>query len=415
MARLTRACRIDTDPTGESVDPFMRYDSEIGNGGAEEMTQEIVKINTSDTSGEGSGGPKTFLVTIPAGIFPGMHFQVTAEGQKFKVTCPPNAGPGKKVRIVAPNSGGGDSKSQEELEPQADPKMQVYEVIVPQGVRPNQPFTLMANNQRVLVTCPPNVSAGQKIRFQLPVPVTKPKKTRLHYKDDAGSSGWERIIRVTDHKFQWVRVADKEDDDCKKKSIDDFSQGARAVEDMTSFDFKKAAYVRKIQYLEGNDARMRTGIVSLVPANEAVVHSDYIDRDYHGTNVTKKLFDYNDIAQIQCKSMDEKVEWFHESVCEELYTPWEKGHVKIVVRRDALLEDSVSAVMSLGRNDMRKRWRIEFFGEPGIEAGGLTREWFQLVTEQIFDPDFGLWLSSSNNQMAMQINPASRKYAVTEP
>jgi E3 ubiquitin-protein ligase NEDD4 len=61
---------------------------------------------------------------------------------------------------------------------------------------------------------------------------------------------------------------------------------------------------------------------------------------------------------------------------------------------------------------MRKRWRIEFAGEPGIEAGGLTREWFQLVTEQIFDPDFGLWLSSDNNQMSMRINGASRKFIV---
>jgi len=416
MARLTRACRVDTDPTGESLDPFMRYDSAIGNGGAEEMSADIIRINTSGGSGGNGGAPKTFLVTIPANIYPGMHFTVTAEGQKFKVTCPPNAGPGKKVRIVAPNTGGGhDSKPPEETETKSDPKMQVYEVIVPQGVRPNQPFTLMANGQRVLVTCPPNVSPGQKIRFQLPVPIAKPKgkiNICLSYKDESGSSGWERIVRLTDYKFQWVRVAEEEDDDCKKKSsIDDFgtlsSRGARAVEDMTSFDFKKAAYVRKIQYLEGNDARMRTGIVSLVPANDAVVQSDYIDKDYHGTNSSKKLFDYNDIAQVQCKSMDEKVVWFQERVCEELYTPWEKGHVKMVVRRHALLEDSVNAVMSLGRDDMRKRWRIEFAGEPGIEAGGLTREWFQLVTEKIFDPDFGLWLSSVNNQMAMQINPAS--------
>ena len=72
--------------------------------------------------------------------------------------------------------------------------------------------------------------------------------------------------------------------------------------------------------------------------------------------------------------------------------------------------DSVDAVMALGREDMKKRWRFEFVGEPGIEAGGLTREWFQLVTEQIFDPDFGLWLSSNNNQMSMQINAASRTY-----
>jgi len=415
-APLTRACDISNE-TVDSEDPFMRHDS---SGGAVEMSPEVRQVNRNAASGGGTA--QTFLVTIPDGIYPGMTFNVNAGGQKFKVTCPVNAGPGSKVRIVAPSTGGGqNSQPPEEEEPQAAPKMQVYEVIVPQGVRPNQPFTLMANNQRVLVTCPPNVHPGQKIRFQLPVPSTKPNKmnVQLCYKDNAGSSGWERTIRVTDMKFQWVRMAEKEEsDDSKKKALVDdvFSgtssrnSGARAVEDMDYFDFSKAAYVRKIQYLEGNDARMRTGTVTLVPAQEAVVDSKLVDHNYHGTNQSKTLLQYTDIANIQSKSLDEKVEWFHKSVTDELYTPWEMGHVKIVVRRDSLLDDSVNAIMALGREDMRKRWRIEFAGEPGIEAGGLTREWFQLVTEQIFDPDFGLWLSSCNNQMSMQINPASREY-----
>jgi hypothetical protein len=59
---------------------------------------------------------------------------------------------------------------------------------------------------------------------------------------------------------------------------------------------------------------------------------------------------------------------------------------------------------------MRKRWRIEFVGEPAIDSGGVMREWFQLVTEQIFNPDLGLWLSSINNQVCMLINPASGKW-----
>lgn len=77
------------------------------------------------------------------------------------------------------------------------------------------------------------------------------------------------------------------------------------------------------------------------------------------------------------------------------------------VRRQLLLGDSVDAVMSLSRKDLRKLWRFEFIGEMGIDAGGLAREWFQLVTEEIFDPDMGLWQSSETNQMCMQINPAS--------
>jgi len=413
-APLTRACSINTDANSISVpdDPFMRHDSSCG--GSVDMSQEVQQVNRNAANGGGTA--QTFLVTIPENIYPGMTFNVNAGGQKFKVTCPANAGPNSKVRIVAP-AAGTDHKSQApaEEEPQAAPKMQVYEVIVPQGVRPNQPFTLMANNQRVLVTCPPNVFPGQKIRFQLPVSSasrTSKMNIQLSYKDDSGSSGWERTIRANDMKFQWIRVVEKnQDDECSKKSFGDTmsteSVGARAVEDMEAFDFSKAAYVRKIQYQEGNDARMRTGTVTLVPAQDAVVESKLIDHNYHGTNQSKTLFTFNDIAVVQCKTLDERVDWLNKNISEELYTPWEKGHVKIAVRRDNLLEDSVNAIMSLGRDDMRKRWRIEFIGEPGIEAGGLTREWFQLVTEQIFDPDRGLWLSSSNNQMAMQINPAS--------
>ena len=83
--------------------------------------------------------------------------------------------------------------------------------------------------------------------------------------------------------------------------------------------------------------------------------------------------------------------------------------MRMNVRRDHLLEDSVDAVMSLGRKDLRKLWRFEFIGEAGIDAGGLAREWFQLVTDEIFDPDMGFWQSSETNQMCMQINPASSK------
>ena len=46
-------------------------------------------------------------------------------------------------------------------------------------------------------------------------------------------------------------------------------------------------------------------------------------------------------------------------------------------------------------------------GEAGIDAGGLAKEWFLLVTKAIFDADSGLWLSSTGNQMLMRINPAS--------
>lgn len=56
---------------------------------------------------------------------------------------------------------------------------------------------------------------------------------------------------------------------------------------------------------------------------------------------------------------------------------------------------------------MRKTWRFDFIQKEGLDAGGLIREWFQLVSTQIFNPDLGLFVSSSVNHMNMEINPES--------
>jgi E3 ubiquitin-protein ligase NEDD4 len=387
------------------------------------MTAEVQKVN--EQAAASGGTAQSFLVSIPQNIFPGMQFTVNVSGQRFMVTCPPSAGPGSRVRIVPPAL---------PEEPQAAPKTQIFEVAVPYGVVPGQSFALIANGQRVLVTCPPNVSPGQRIRFQLPVSEVV-GNIQLSYESER--SGWKRSIRVSDLKFQWVRLDGDSNDGKKKalstgagdqhgppyvgksedgggigKSLDSDSSGAPPpssnlegslssidVTGSTVCNFHRSAYVRKITYLEGNDARMRTGKVELVPASEAAVDSRLVVH-------SRTLLSYSDIAAIQGKGLDEKTEWF-QAICAKLAPAWEDGHIKIVVRRRHLLLDSVDAIMSLGRDDLRKRWRIEFLGEPGIDAGGLTREWFELVTEAVYDPAFGLWLPSVNNQACVNINPAS--------
>lgn len=394
---------------------------DVPGGGAVAMTHEVQKVNEQ---AQASGGTaQSFLVSIPPNIHPGMQFTVNVSGQRFMVTCPASAGPGMKVRIVPPTL---------PEEPEAAPKTQIFEVAVPHGVQPGQPFALVANGQRVLVTCPPNVQPGQKIRFQLPVSEVV-GNIQLSYESE--KTGWSRTIRVSDLKFQWVRLDGNRDDDNNNNnnhssprrpsdstgplktdpnedtegrngpttSTSSSSSGGGNAVDLNAQhyagDFRKSAYVRKLTYLEGNDARMRTGRVELVPASEAVVDSRLVLHN-------RTLLSYSDIAQIQGKGLDDKTEWF-QAICAKLAPAWEDGHIKIVVRRKHLLLDSVDAIMSLGRDDLRKRWRIEFLGEPGIDAGGLTREWFELVTEAVYDPAFGLWLPSVNNQACVNINPAS--------
>ena len=351
-----------------------------------------------------------YMVTIPDGVRSGQQFPVTLAGQTLMVTSPINARPGTQVRVVPPtppppapssssssstNNANNNSPSSASNRPQRptntnkeDEPTRLFEVTVPRGVEPGKPFALLAGGVRVLVTCPVNATPGQRIRFKLPLALTQKREPtseaaaiKLSYDKD----GWTRTIRVSDMKFQWVRMDDKGD-----------------VDTTTRFVSDKSAYVRKLDFRPGNDDRVRDALLTLVPATEA-----FVDSRVRG-NDGVVIVTYSEIADAQVKTFEEKTTWFQEK-CLDLGVEWNEGHMRMNVRREYLLEDSVDAVMSLSRRDLRKLWRFEFIGEMGIDAGGLAREWFQLVTSEIFDPDMGLWQSSEANQMMMVINPASSK------
>ena len=114
--------------------------------------------------------------------------------QQLMVTCPPGVRPGMQVRIMVPtNRQRQQQREQESSSNLASPfGNQMFEVNVPQGVRPGQAFALIANGQRVMVTCPQNARPGQKIRFQLPIKLSADeiKSITLNYEKD----GWTRCL-----------------------------------------------------------------------------------------------------------------------------------------------------------------------------------------------------------------------------
>lgn len=40
--------------------------------------------------------------------------------------------------------------------------------------------------------------------------------------------------------------------------------------------------------------------------------------------------------------------------------------------------------------DLKKQLVVEFEGEQGIDEGGVSKEFFQLIVEEIFNPDYGV-------------------------
>ncbi|EDV26919.1 uncharacterized protein TRIADDRAFT_22479, partial [Trichoplax adhaerens] len=80
----------------------------------------------------------------------------------------------------------------------------------------------------------------------------------------------------------------------------------------------------------------------------------------------------------------------------------------IRVKRSHILEDSFRSISAVKKPDLLKtRLWIEFDQESGLDYGGLAREWFYLLSHEIFNPYYGLFEYSANDNYTLQINPNS--------
>ena len=190
---------------------------------------------------------------------------------------------------------------------------------------------------------------------------------------------------MKDLEFRWVWLSDNGDIDISMRLHTDCS-----------------AYVRHIIFRKGVDPCIRTGVLSLVLAIDPGAVIEYHIKGVIGSY----LITYSDISGAQVKTFEDKDNWFQDTFA-HICGYWKNGHMHIYVRHKILLSNSMKSVMSLIRKDLRNVWRFQLVGEVGIDAVGLASEWFQLVTEDIFYPDMGLWKISATNQMCMTIKSAS--------
>ncbi|KAF7295117.1 hypothetical protein MIND_01050100 [Mycena indigotica] len=83
------------------------------------------------------------------------------------------------------------------------------------------------------------------------------------------------------------------------------------------------------------------------------------------------------------------------------------GNCQIKIRRNHLFEDSYAEIMRQTPNDLKKRLMIKFDGEDGLDYGGLSREFFFLLSHEMFNPFYCLFEYSAHDNYTLQINPAS--------
>jgi len=233
-----------------------------------------------------------YVVMVPANVRPGQQFRVMINNQEVMVTCPRGVRSGQRVTFQLPH---------QERGPQAAPNHQMFEVTVPEGVKAGQPFALIANGQRVMVTCPPNVKPGQKIRFQLPIQLSQQQLEAIQVNYD--KDGWMRCLG-TDLKFHWVY-----------NKSDKMDNGKRTYK--TPFEVEQSAFVRELVPQAGSDTNFE---LRFIPAPEYA-----IETSVKGTSVN-----YQELSSVAQLPFQQKVDWLKNQFS-AIRVPWEEGHIKIKV------------------------------------------------------------------------------------
>ncbi|XP_058055642.1 E3 ubiquitin-protein ligase Nedd-4-like [Anopheles bellator] len=163
----------------------------------------------------------------------------------------------------------------------------------------------------------------------------------------------------------------------------------------------------------GQDSRSTDDNLGPLPEGwEERVHTDgrtfFID---HNTRITQwddpRLSNPKIAGQVVPYSRDykQKYEFFKNQLHKPNNVP---NKIDIKVKRASILEDSYRVINSVTRTDLLKTklW-VEFEGETGLDYGGLAREWFYLLSKEMFNPYYGLFEYSAMDNYTLQINPDS--------
>jgi hypothetical protein len=58
------------------------------------------------------------------------------------------------------------------------------------------------------------------------------------------------------------------------------------------------------------------------------------------------------------------------------------------------------------------RWKVRFADEPGLDYGGITREFFEKLGRGLFSPETGLFVSFDEVGVSLSLPPSLRMVSV---
>ena len=68
------------------------------------------------------------------------------------------------------------------------------------------------------------------------------------------------------------------------------------------------------------------------------------------------------------------------------------------VRRENIVEDTMRQLVHCPPGDLKKQLKVKFIGEEGIDEGGVQKEFMQVVTRQLLDPQFAMFTANEETR-----------------
>ena len=154
--------------------------------------------------------------------------------------------------------------------------------------------------------------------------------------------------------------------------------------------------------------------------NEPLNETIEMDRDYSAWKMSEKFsfmshpFILNPATKAQALYYDNRVMMWRERRMNVFQSVMIGGgainpYLRLQVRRDHIIEDALvelEVVVLENPQDLKKQLVVEFDSEQGIDEGGLSKEFFQLIIEEIFNPDYGMFIHCSESH-TYWFNPSS--------
>lgn len=82
--------------------------------------------------------------------------------------------------------------------------------------------------------------------------------------------------------------------------------------------------------------------------------------------------------------------------------------LQLSVRRDLVFLDSYKGLSFKSGDEIKYgKLSIRFHGEEGVDAGGVTREWFQVLSRQMFNPGYALFIPVASDRTTFHPSKAS--------